>query len=100
MWAHGEYLLATVVAGYSGIWPHLKLGATLLVWFQRCSERRRGAVLHYAGAMAMWWGPAEVARIVIGCRSTQGTRVHRSLDEVTGNVCQVLRQGQCSTSSS
>ena len=35
-------------------------------------------------------GQADTARHVVGCRSTQDTRVQHALDDVAGNICQAL----------
>ena len=39
---------------------------------------------------AVTQGPADIARHVIGCHSTQETRVQNASDDMAGNICQAL----------
>ena len=52
--ASRSLLAAFVVAYFSGLWPHIKLVATLVMWFRPEGERERGRWLYYQGLVAVW----------------------------------------------
>ena len=49
-----EWLLLLVVFIFSGVWPHVKILATLVAWFRVDPERSRGRWLYWSGVLAVW----------------------------------------------
>lgn len=57
MWEAGSYMLAIIIAFFSGIWPYLKLIVMQVCWLMpvsTLSPRRRQALLEFLDAYGKW----------------------------------------------